>query len=97
MQCFSLKNLIVTNQQNLDYNAHRFYSNGFEPTSDAVMLFVKGIYLAHAPRALWLHTSPYNSKTSLMITHDIDEALFLADHLVMMTNGPAANIGEIMT
>jgi nitrate ABC transporter ATP-binding subunit len=34
--------------------------------------------------------------TVMMITHDIDEALFLCDRLVMMSNGPAAKIGEIL-
>jgi nitrate ABC transporter ATP-binding subunit len=34
--------------------------------------------------------------TVLMITHDIDEALLLSDRIMMMTNGPAAQIGEIM-
>jgi nitrate/nitrite transport system ATP-binding protein len=34
--------------------------------------------------------------TALMITHDVDEAVLLSDRIVMMTNGPAATIGEIL-
>jgi len=34
--------------------------------------------------------------TTLMVTHDVDEAVMLSDRIVMMTNGPAATIGEIL-
>jgi nitrate/nitrite transport system ATP-binding protein len=35
--------------------------------------------------------------TMIMITHDVDEAVLLSDRIVMMTNGPAATIGEVLT
>jgi len=41
--------------------------------------------------ALWERTR----RTVIMVTHDVDEAILLADRIVMMTNGPAATTGEI--
>ncbi len=41
---------------------------------------------------LWMQ----GRKTALMVTHDVDEALYLSDRIVMMTSGPAATVGEIL-
>ncbi len=35
--------------------------------------------------------------TAVMVTHDVDEAVLLSDRIVMMTNGPAASIGEVLS
>jgi len=35
--------------------------------------------------------------TVVMVTHDVDEAVLLSDHIVMMTNGPSATIGEVLS
>ena len=37
-----------------------------------------------------------NKTTALMVTHDVDEALFLSDRIVCMTDGPEARVGEIV-
>jgi len=34
--------------------------------------------------------------TTMMVTHDVDEALFLSDRIIMMTNGPAAKVGDTL-
>ncbi len=36
------------------------------------------------------------ASTVVMVTHDVDEAVLLSDRIVMMTNGPAATIGEVL-
>jgi nitrate/nitrite transport system ATP-binding protein len=38
----------------------------------------------------------HTGATVMMVTHDVDEAVLLSDRIVMMTNGPAATIGEVL-
>jgi nitrate/nitrite transport system ATP-binding protein len=51
---------------------------------------------AHLQDELMKITATTNS-TVMMVTHDVDEAVLLSDRIVMLTNGPAATIGEILT
>ena len=43
-----------------------------------------------------LHVMEKTGATTVIVTHDVDEAVLLSDRIVMMTNGPAATIGEIL-
>ncbi len=51
---------------------------------------------AHLQDELMKIVAATNS-TVVMVTHDVDEAVLLSDRIVMMTNGPSATIGEILT
>ena len=44
-----------------------------------------------------MHICEESGVTSVMVTHDVDEALLLSDRVVMLTNGPESHIGQILT
>ena len=51
---------------------------------------------AHLQDELMKIVATHAGSTVVMVTHDVDEAVLLSDRIVMMTNGPAATIGEIL-
>ena len=44
-----------------------------------------------------MHICEESKVTAVMVTHDVDEALLLSDRVVMLTNGPESQIGQILT
>ncbi len=68
---FSFKNTITRNFLGKSLDAYRTYSNGFEPASDTIMLFVRALYCKHIEFPVWKKTSPLLSKATFIMTHDL--------------------------
>lgn len=68
---FALRDLIIRNLLNRDFNASRVHAELFDATSDVIMLLIRGIYAEVIQHAVWLSPAPYDSKSVLIITHDV--------------------------
>lgn len=73
------KDLFLRNQVMASYKANRTYSNGFEPGSDVFVFYLRALYAQLNPYAVWKHTSGLNSRSSLIITHDVDATTSIRD------------------
>lgn len=67
-----LRDVVMRNLINSDLNAHRTYSNGFEPTTDTFIFFITNVIRKHTEHAVRLHTCPDCESGVVMVTHDID-------------------------
>ncbi len=69
---YSLRDVSLRHMLNYDYNAERHFSNSFEPNADVHILFLRSIYTKHGKAKVWKHTSPANSYSTVLVTHDVD-------------------------
>lgn len=66
------RDVIMRNLINQDVNAHRTYSNGFEPTTDVFAFVFRNIIRKHISNTVYKYTAPNNYSSVVMITHDVD-------------------------
>ncbi|MFZ5554283.1 MAG: T9SS type A sorting domain-containing protein [Bacteroidota bacterium] len=66
------RDVSLRNQLDLDLEAQRVYSNGFEPTGDVFVFILRNIIRKHIPFSASKYTSPYNTKNVVLVTHDMD-------------------------
>ena len=68
----SLYDLRYRNLFSKDFRANKDYINKFEPLSDFIVLFIKGIYQQKIKQSLVMHTAKDGNQATLIMTHDID-------------------------
>jgi len=68
----SLYDLRYRNLFAKDYHANKKYINNFEPLSDFIILFLKGIYKNKIKKSLFLHTAKDGNQATVIMSHDID-------------------------
>jgi len=68
----SFYDLRYRNLLDKDFNANDSFVNGFEPMSDFIVMFIKGIYESTIPQSITLHTSWNNTQSAVIMTHDIE-------------------------
>lgn len=66
------RDVILRSELDMDLDAQRTYSNGFEPTKDVFVFIVRNIIRNNIPSSVYKYTSPNNSSSVLLITHDVD-------------------------
>ena len=67
-----LRDVVIRFQIDDDGNAQESYSNSFEPGSDVFMMFIQNIIRHHIPNTVRVHSSPFCSSSTVMMTHDYD-------------------------
>jgi len=84
----SLFDLRFRNLIDKDFYANKYDYNHFEPLSDFIILFLKGIYETSQKQSIILHTSKYNNDGSIILTHNIDskQDLKYINQLVTLEN-----------
>lgn len=66
------RDIILRPQLNMDLEAQRVYSNGFEVSTDVFVFVIRNIIRQHISNSVYKYTVPGNSTSALLITHDVD-------------------------
>jgi hypothetical protein len=68
----SLNDVILRNQTNRDFDAHRHYVNGFEPGTDVWLLLLRAWYETSVPDWIRVATMPHGQRSTVLLSHNVD-------------------------